>query len=71
MNPYLMQAVATERIRDMHRTADRNRRAALARPARPSWPAMTATAIAPALSAARDLIRREQLGAVETYCATC
>jgi hypothetical protein len=74
MSPYLMQAVATERVRDMHRAAADYRRAALARgsrPSRPSWPAATATSIARSLTSVRNFVRREQLGAVNTYCATC
>jgi hypothetical protein len=70
-NPYVLSAVANERIRDMHRAAERHHRATLARGTRPSWFAVARAGIVRVPHSTREIFRRSQLGPVAGSCATC
>jgi hypothetical protein len=71
MNPYVMEAVAAERVRDLHAAAERYHRVALARAGRPSRFAAARAGIARSTHTAREWFRRGQLGPVATTCITC
>jgi hypothetical protein len=71
MNPYVMQAVAAERVRDMHLAAARYHRATLARSPRPARAAALRSTLAQSSHALREWVRRGQLGPVAGGCATC
>ncbi len=69
MNPFLVSALADERIRDMHRTAARRRLVALVRCCRPAAWRRTATRARVAAAATIERLRGRSLGPAENYCA--
>jgi hypothetical protein len=71
MNPYILSAVAAERVRDMHTVAERHRRAALARPIHVPLSRRVTAHVAASWSAVREFIARGQLGPAKSSCVTC